>query len=105
MTAARTVVLNSAEDLSVRLKKQIQQQDLDELVINYSLTSDGDVVTDSPFAFLKSLKQISFRITIGENCRSLEKLFFGCEALVSAPEMDTSRISNFNWMFENCYAL
>ena len=40
MTAARTVVLNSAEDLSVRLKKQIQQQDLDELVINYSLTSD-----------------------------------------------------------------
>ena len=102
---SRTVALNSAGDLTVELKKRIQQQDLDELIINYSLTSDGDVITDSPFAFLKSLREINFRITIGPECKSLEKLFFGCEELCVAPELNIEHVENLNWMFENCYAL
>lgn len=101
----QVITLNSAADLTVDTKKKIQQQELDELIINYSLQSDGDVITDSPFAFLKSLKEIKFKITIGENCKSLEKLFFGCTSLEIAPELNLEHVENLNWMFENCHAL
>ncbi len=102
---SRIIVLRDPGDLTAEVQSCIRSQNLTELVIDYSLTSDGDVVTNSPLANISDAEEFRFKITIGEHCQSLEKLFFNCASLKSAPPLDLSRVKNLSWMFEDCRSL
>ncbi len=101
----KIIVLKDASDLTHEVRGLIRNQEISELVIDYSLTSDGDVITDSPLANLSHIQDFKFKIVIGENCRSLEKLFFNCSSLLTAPNLNLSSVENLNWMFEDCKSL
>lgn len=99
------IVLNNPSDITDDVKKRIRDQTISELQINYPLASDGDVITNSPFANQTTLTEIKFSIILGEQCTSVEKMFFNCTALTTAPKLNLENVKNLNWMFEDCKSL
>jgi hypothetical protein len=105
MSELSVITLNSRDDLTQEVKEKIRKQTADVLILNYPLSTDGDVITDSPFAFLNDIKEFRFKIIIGEKCTSTDKMFFGCTRLEKAPELNLENVQNLNWMFEDCISL
>lgn len=80
------------------LKKYILEKKFEKIIINYSIFSKED----SPFANLVDIKNFSCKIEIGEQCLSLNELFFNCKKLEVAPELNTKYVCSFEGMFEEC---
>ncbi len=105
MSELTVITLNSKEDFTTEVKEQICRQAADVLILNYPLTTDGDMITNSPFAFLNNIKEFKFKIILGENCTSTDKMFFGCTDLEKAPDLNLENVESLDWMFEDCISL
>lgn len=105
MDRQNVITLNSKDDATAEIRERIRKQNLDVLVLNYPLSTDGDMITDSPLAMIKDTEKFRFRIILGENCTSADKMFFGCTELKYAPELNLESVRSMNWMFDDCLNL
>lgn len=102
MRSSEVITLTRREDLTDEIRQRIRSQELDTLIIDYPLTTDGDMITTSPLAFSSEITEFRFRIILGTGCTSADKMFFGCSSLEKAPPLDLSHVQSLDWMFEDC---
>ena len=114
---SRNPVLNSSNDITSELRKNIENNKLDSLTINYEFTSglasrnadDRNKELNkwkqsqrrtNPFWGL-NLRRIKFEIILGQNVHSLAGAFANQKDLEYINLNDTSNITDMNGMFEN----
>jgi surface protein len=94
----KIIVLNDATDVTEAVKTCILNNDLDVLQINYNC----DYSSPSPFISMLTLKEIKFKIQLGENVQSLSTFFYNCESLKSVPLFDTKNVTEMRSIFAYC---
>ena len=109
----RNPVLNSPDDITYELIKQIIHNSLDSLTINYEFTKhdkdaeywDGDYdeqMRTNPFWMankITPIKRIEFEVRLGKNVHSLAGAFMEFKKLEYVNIQDTSYITDMSSMF------
>ena len=109
----RNPVLNSPDDITDELIRQIINNDLDSLTINYEFTRNDEDVEDceadyeeqiriNPFwraNKITPLKRMEFEIRLGKNVHSLARAFMEFEELEYVNIQDTSQVTDMSCMF------
>ena len=111
----RNPVLNTPDDITDELIRQIINNDLDSLTINYEFSPKfvpgkdwdnykAERIRINPFwkaNKITSIKRIEFEIKLGKNVHSLAYAFMNFEKLQYVNIQDTSNITDMSNMFFN----
>ena len=109
----RNPVLNSPDDITDELIRQIISNDLDSLTINYEFSPKFDNgenwdeyqkerIRINPFWMankITPIKRIEFEIRLGKNIHSLARAFMEFEELEYVNIQDTSQVTDMRYMF------
>ena len=109
----RNPVLNSPDDITDELIRQIINNDLDSLTINYEFTKhkikemnwkddNEEQIRINPFRRANNItpiKRIEFEIRLGKNVHSLARAFIEFEELEYVNIQDTSHVTDMSFMF------
>ena len=109
----RNPVLNTPDDITDELIRQIINNDLDSLTINYEFSPkfvpgkdwdnyEAERIRINPFwraNKITSIKRIEFEIKLGKNVHSLAYAFMNFEKLQYVNIQDTSNITDMSFMF------
>ena len=109
----RNPVLNTPDDITDELIRQIINNDLDSLTINYEFSPrfvpgkdwdnyEAERIRINPFwraNKITSIKRIEFEIKLGKNVHSLAYAFMNFKKLQYVNIQDTSNITDMSFMF------
>ena len=109
----RNPVLNSPDDITDELIRQIINNDLDSLTINYEFTKhkikemnwkddNEEQIRINPFRRANNItpiKRLEFEIRLGKNVHSLARAFIEFEELEYVNIQDTSHVTDMSCMF------
>ena len=109
----RNPVLNSPDDITDELIRQIINNDLDSLTINYEFTKhkikemnwkddNEELIRINPFRRANNItpiKRLEFEIRLGKNVHSLARAFIEFEELEYVNIQDTSHVTDMSCMF------
>lgn len=122
-------VLNSPSDLTYEIVKGILDNSIESLTINYDIVnkeeinlinSDQSLVFSSrriesiliyknPFYFINNffsgIKEIKFKIILGDRVKSTAFMFYGLKDLLKVPLFDTENVIDMQFMFAGATSL
>ena len=111
-TDDRNPILNSPKDITKKLIRDIVNNNLDSLTINYKFTRkqlddekksawEKEQYRTNPFWMAnrkQELKRIEFEIILGKNVRSLAAAFMNMKSLEYVNLKDTSNVTDMSYM-------